>query len=271
MKKLFSIASWNIEHLRDNDISRIKRVINFINASKPDIVGIYEVEAKNLFPYISDMMPNYQFHTTEGKQSQEIVIGVKNRFSAFFTQKTEFKSGLSYLRPGALLNIRIDKVNYPILFLHLKSMTKPIGLGVRDDQITRAFSFKRKVLDKMSSNNDHQFIILGDLNTMGMDYLKKGAIKSEEELERISKYASKVDMRILTKSSDFTWSKGSKSRYKPSNLDNVIASNILKFRLFNGHEVNILGWPTLSSDSKKDKWINDYSDHALLYVELQKP
>ena len=26
-----------------------------------------------------------------------------------------------------------------------------------------------------------------------------------------------------------------------------------------------------SSDSKKDKWINDYSDHALLYVELQKP
>jgi hypothetical protein len=117
-------------------------------------------------------MPGYQFHITEGPQSQEILVGVKKSISCFFTQKTTFKSGAFMLRPGALLTITKNGVNYPLLFLHLKSLTDPKGFGLRDDMTGRAIKFK-KILDKTHKRSGlsgkSNFIFMGDLNTMGMN------------------------------------------------------------------------------------------------------
>jgi hypothetical protein len=33
-------------------------------------------------------MPDYTFHITEGQQVQQILLGVRTRITAFFTQKT---------------------------------------------------------------------------------------------------------------------------------------------------------------------------------------
>jgi hypothetical protein len=68
-----------------------------------------------------NQMASYQFHITEGPQVQEILVGVKKSFTAFFTQKVEFKSGVSILRPGALLSMHLDGEDYTILFLLTKS------------------------------------------------------------------------------------------------------------------------------------------------------
>jgi len=82
------------------------------------------------------------------------------------------------LRPGALLTVTKENVNYPLLFLHLKSLTEPKGFGLRDDMTERAMKFKKEpdeINEKNGPSGKSNFIFLGDLNTMGMNltYSKK--------------------------------------------------------------------------------------------------
>lgn len=166
MAKAYSLASWNVEHFRNPD-SRVDRVVDFlVDLGPPDVFALYEVEGKEVFDALVSKMPGYTFHITEGPQVQEIMLGVKSSLTAFFTQKTEFKSGLWALRPGALLTLTIAGEPYPILFLHTKSGVEPLGLGLRDDMLNRALDFK-KVLEKTAQGPVH-YLFLGDLNTMGI-------------------------------------------------------------------------------------------------------
>jgi endonuclease/exonuclease/phosphatase family metal-dependent hydrolase len=272
MAKAFSVASWNVQHFgaaRRNAKPRkdVKPIIKFLADQKANVVAIYEVVKQ---------MPGYQFHITEGPQSQEILIGVKAKHTAFFTQKDTFKSGASMLRPGALLILTIARQNYPLLFLHLKSLTEPKGFGLRDDITQRAIKF-RQLLNKHHKSEGNpglaNFLFLGDLNTMGMDlsYSKKD-ISGLKEIERLKKRLAikSVAMDVLDKAHPATWWPGSKSRLKASNLDHVVAAKHLKFKQFGGTSVDVRGWITESSDAKKNAWTKKFSDHCLLYFEVQK-
>ena len=270
MAKAFSLASWNIEHFKGKP-ERTARVVDFLNDQKPDVFALFEVEGKAVFDDLVIRMPGYQFHITEGRQTQEALIGVKRGLTAFFTQRTEFKSGNQYLRPGALLTLHIDGHNYSILFLHTKSSSKPIGLGIRDDQFERAFKFKRKVLDKRAGGpGKANFIFLGDFNTMGMKYPFRQSVEVKWELKKLERDAVKVRMRLLGKNASATWWNGPGSRYEPSDLDQVIASNQLNFRRFSGSEIDVRGWPALDNESEQGEWIDRYSDHGLLYLVVEK-
>lgn len=288
MAKAFSVLSWNIEHLKDKQPNRIKAVVETIKNEKPDIFAIYEVEGKSVYNDLFDKMPKYTFHITEGRQTQEILVGVKNNISAFFTQKVTFKTGNPSLRPGAILSVRIDSVDYSLLFLHLKSLTKPVGLGLRDDQFERVGKLKKK-LDKQAGNNKRaNFIALGDFNTMGMNYRgKKHDISAGAELDKLDKDFNKhsIKMRRLSKTTPNTWSNGSGSRYKPSNLDHVVASNHMTFKKWNNKnpvneadnifvtgksEVDVRGWVDKNTLSKQDAWINKFSDHSYLFFAINK-
>jgi len=116
MAKAFSLASWNVEHFKGKP-ERVARVVEFLKAQHPDIFALFEVEGRTVFDDLVATLPGYQFHITEGPQTQEALVGVKRGLTAFFTQKIEFKSGNQYLRPGALLTLTIDGEHYSILFL----------------------------------------------------------------------------------------------------------------------------------------------------------
>jgi hypothetical protein len=169
MAKAFSVFSWNIEHLKDKQPKRIKAVVKTLGEEQPDVFALYEVEGKNVYDELLDKLPNYTFHITEGPQTQEILVGIKQNFTAMFSQRVQFKSGNAYLRPGALVSLKIDGVDYSLMFLHLKSLAKPIGLGIRDDQLERLGKLKRKLDERAGAGKRANFIALGDLNTMGMD------------------------------------------------------------------------------------------------------
>jgi exonuclease III len=270
MSKLFSLSSWNIEHFKGRE-SRSDKILSFLKEQDADIFGLFEVEGKQVFNFFVNHMPDYTFHITEGPQIQEVLVGVKRTLASFFTQKVEFKSGNKYLRPGALLTVTVDGKNYTILFLHTKSSTQPIGLGIRDDQFRRAFKLKRR-LDKIADDTEKaNFIFLGDLNTMGMKYPYQRDIVAEIELKKLDREARRVKMKRLTKNSDFTWWNGSGSKYKPGDLDHIIASDSLKFKQFRNNDIDVRGWPSLETETEQSKWINDYSDHGLLYLEVQRP
>jgi exonuclease III len=109
MAKAFSVASWNVEHFKSQGVSsRVEDVVRFLAEQRPDVFALYEVEGKEVFDALTTLMPDYTFHITEGQQVQQILVGVRTRITAFFTQKTEFRSGVSLLRPGALLTVKID-------------------------------------------------------------------------------------------------------------------------------------------------------------------
>lgn len=270
MAKAFTVASWNVEHFKNNP-ERIRRVLSFLKKQNPDVFGLYEVESADVYAALMAELPNYQFHITEGTQTQEILVGVRKTMTAFFTQKVEFKSGNTYLRPGALLTVRHNSADYPILFLHTKSSNKPIGLGLRDDMFERAFKF-RKTLDKVSraaGAGPANFIFLGDLNTMGMKYPFERAILVDFELRKLDSEAKKVKMVRLDKSIPYTWWNGP-GGLPQSNLDHVIAADHLKFKSFKGAPVDVRGWPKLATEQEQKKWIDSYSDHALLFFQVEK-
>jgi hypothetical protein len=268
MAKAFSLASWNVEHFK-NTGSRVEDIVDYIKNISADVFGLYEVEGADVFEALTTKMPNYQFHITEGPQVQEILVGVRQGLTAFFTQKVEFKAGNPSLRPGALLTLTIDGKNYPILFLHTKSGSKPIGWGIRDDMLERALTFK-KVLKKAGGGAEPNYLFLGDLNTMGMQYLLKECnIAAGAELKKLDRRASKSGMSRLTKPGP-TWWNGPAGSLPPSDLDQVVASNHLGFKNFNGTDISLKGWPEEPNDQAKGAWIKKYSDHALLYLEVQK-
>ncbi len=282
MARALSVLSWNVEHFGKTKSENappnkpIAPIIELVASHNADVVAIYEVVGKQVFEVLTEKMPNYQFHITEGPQTQEILIGVKRTLTSFFTQKTEFKSGSHYLRPGGLLTITKNEIQYSLLFLHLKSMTDPKGFGLRDDMTEKAIKLK-KVLDKQRAKKGllgkSNFIFLGDLNTMGMNitYSSKD-VSGEEEIERLKKRLSvkSVQMKILSKTTEGTYWPGSNSTYPISNLDHIIAASHLEFKKFSGKDVKVTGWVDEETDHERDLWSEKFSDHALLYFELQE-
>lgn len=79
----------------------------------------------------------------------------------------------------------------------------------------------------------------------------------------------------LRKSHELTWNGGSGSSFDPQNLDHVYAAKHLTFKAFTNEnndvvEVDVRGWVNESTKRAQDKWIAKYSDHCLLYFEVEK-
>ena len=222
MKK-FSLLSWNVEHFRLSS-KDVPGIITHIQEFNPDVMAIYEVEGKDVYTHMVTSFPQYTFSITEGPQTQEILVGVRGGFTAFFTQLVEFKSGNTFLRPGLLLSLRITNEDYTILFLHTKSLSRPIGLGIRDDQFYHAFNLKKKLYEVAGGVNKSKFMVVGDLNTMGMVYPFDKGIDYKIELQKLEKDSQKVGMRFLLKNYEKTWTDGRRF----SNLDHVLSSSNLE-------------------------------------------
>jgi hypothetical protein len=261
-----------VEHFSQKS-GKVNRVVSYLNQFKPDVFALLEVTGKEVFDALVKKMPEYQFHITEGRTVQEILIGVKQGFTAFFTQKTEFNSGIQTIRPGALLTLTIDKINYCILFLHTKSSSLPLGLGIRDDQFSRAFKFKQKLMEgqlKKGINATLNYLFLGDFNVMGMIYPYKKEIEAPFEIKKLEDDAKKVGMRRLLKDKPCTWRGKAKNKIAFSDLDQVVAAGHLKFKKYGNSEVTVKGWPELSTKTEQDDWNIKYSDHGLIYLEVVK-
>ena len=75
MPRVFSVASWNVEHF-GHDPARVQRVAQFLQgqpnqpnrlARTSDIFALYEVEGRDIYSEFMTQFPNHRFHLTEGK------------------------------------------------------------------------------------------------------------------------------------------------------------------------------------------------------------
>ncbi len=280
MPRVFSLASWNVEHFTikkgEKTIGhrRVDLVIAKLQQLDPDVFGLYEVEGKEVFGELVKQMPQYAFFITEGAHTQKILVGARKTITSFVTQKIEFTSGNPNYRPGATVTVTVDGNHYPILFLHTASGDNPHGFGMRDDMFMRALKF-RSTLDKAAGGpGKANYLFLGDLNTMGLKYRvdKKldESIGADVELKRMDKEAAKKknSMRRLLKDEPATFWNGTSSTLPASDLDQVFAAAHLKFKKYGPGEITVLGWPKETTNQAKDTWIKNYSDHGLLYLEV---
>jgi exonuclease III len=280
MAKAFSVASWNVEHLGDKGpAQRMANVIGFLDQQNADVIAIYEVEGKRVWRQLMDGLPGYSWFITEGQNTQEILLGTASALTAFVTQKVEFTARDAYMRPGALLSVRHANQIYTLLFLHVASSTDPRGFGLRQDMVDRAFEFKDEVVDIVAAaaNEQPNFMFLGDLNTMGLEYefdqpggpgtpKSRDRATADHEITRLSYEGAKVGMRVLSKTRDVTW----RSQSDTSNLDHVVAASHLQFKQFGGKDVEVRGWPELATEPEQLDWVEKFSDHGLLFFEVQE-
>lgn len=269
MAKIFSFASWNVEHFTGKP-DRADRIVSLLTEKNPDVFAIYEVEGKDVFTPLLEKLPDHSFTLTEHtiQRNMEILIGVRRSMQFFVTQREEFQSTVPTLRPGALVTLRINGAYYSLLFLHTKSADDARSWGLRTDMFRRTASLKR-TLDDVTAPDPANFICLGDLNTMGLTatYNDISDLTADQEIESLERRMSAVNMRRLGKTHEASWWNGSPN-YSPSRLDHVFAAEHLQFKQTNGSEVEVFGWPEKATENEKKDWIENFSDHALLYAEV---
>jgi len=271
MAKVLSFASWNVEHFHGKP-ARVSRVVDKLKDVNPDIFSLYEVKGKTIFDDLKNKMSSHNFVITErtDESNMEILIGFRKNLNVFVTQRDEFRSKLPTMRPGMLATVTKGGEDYGFLFLHLKSFTDPRSWGLRDDMFKHVASLKR-AMDKRVDPDKAKFVVLGDLNTMGLNapYNSVSDIDSEQEIEFLSKRFNRVDLRRLPKNHELSWWNGSENYFPGSKLGHVYAEESMKFKQFDGNaEIKVIGWPEESSKTDKRKWIEKFSDHAILYGEI---
>ena len=132
----------------------------------------------------------------------------------------------------------------------------------------------KKALDKKAKaqrSSAANFIVVGDMNTMGLDYGGKNFdISSADEINQITSKFNRRGMKMLKKSHPDTFNNGSISKYEPSALDHVFAAKHLRFADMdnNGAEILVGGWTQKNTEAEQDKWIAQYSDHAPIVLKL---
>jgi hypothetical protein len=138
----------------------------------------------------------------------------------------------------------------------------------------KAIKLKKHLDDAVDGSAN--YIFLGDLNTMGMEYPYYEDIDTDIELRKWDERARRYyDMIRLSKTYDETWYGGSDSSIPPGRLDHVSAAEHLKFTTFKDEnnedrEIQVTGWVDKQTDVEKDEWADEYSDHALLYFEVEE-
>ncbi len=268
----FSILSWNIEHFKGNE-ARVKKAADHIKQFDPDVFGLLEIENMDVLNLMKDHFPDYNFNITDGPETQEILVSYRqDKFDQVaFTQKREFKAYNPYLRPGALLTLRSGSIYYNILFLHMDSGTDAPAFGNRVEMFDHVWKLK-KAIDKMASKSN--LVVLGDFNTMGMQYPKKSqknpAFSGLAEIDAVGIFAAKSNMVLLEKEHDATWT----STTMTSDLDHVLASDHLMVANAGNKpdgtpfQVRVSGWQELSGSAKKT-FVDTISDHCSLYIEIK--
>ena len=107
-----------------------------------------------------------------------------------------------------MLTLRIDGAYYPVIFLHLKSMADPKGFGLRDAMLRLALGFRKRLDEADGGEGQANYLFVGDLNTMGMDYpYAQHDITAESEIGELARRARHhtKHMRVLEKNAPFTW------------------------------------------------------------------
>ena len=290
----FSVAFWNVENFwgrsaRASEVSKHLKTIRD-DGEMPDVISLCEIKDKGkIRDVIKEEFSDYDFALTDtggyhsrerDKAEIEILVGWRQGLfnQAIFTQRVDLKAGAENVRPGALLNVRLRRTWYSLLFLHMKSKADPSSYRMRRAAIERLWRFKA-ALNRLDRTRDRRkgsrLLVMGDLNTMGNGRRLKG----HHEVANLKRDAKANGMVLMTKEHDLTFGQGPARDRLESNLDHVLTSRLqlrsLGYRENRGaggrerYRVAVRGWNQLKGDRLAlRRFEKNLSDHSTLYVEV---
>ncbi len=263
------VLYWNIENFYGDSVERAVKVISHVRETDPDIIGFAEIKDKAaLRSILQDALNDYDFGVTDGKEGIEILAGWKRGVfeQALYTQRREFKVGNENLRPGALLSVKLSGKFTNILFMHADSGRLDKDYNNRQDMFDRIWSLKRR-LEELEEGPPN-FLVLGDLNTMGKK-ARGGSqeITGEQEIANLAKDAKKSGMILLDKTHQFTWAKvkSDGGLKMTSNLDHILISDNLNIKDGIGL---VRGWVDLDNNAEVFEFVENISDHCSVECEI---
>lgn len=268
MSHVFTFLSWNIRHFDGRDPARLERVVKYIKGLNVDIISLYEIKGSKIYNLLHDHLPDYVWANTSGRQSQEILVGVrKNCGTIGFEQSDSFKGGNNFLRPGLLTSIKCDDKIIVFLSLHLKSGIDFVANATRLEQFDAMRGLSRTLKAK-----GIPLVVMGDVNTMGLDLSYGYGFDTQGEFHLMHRKLKNAGLEVKAKDWDHTWTPSETSRYKIADLDHVFASHGLEFIPMGdgsapqGHADIRVDWPSgYSPRTERSAWWRDgMSDHAPL-------
>ncbi|MEL6205385.1 MAG: endonuclease/exonuclease/phosphatase family protein [Pseudomonadota bacterium] len=275
----FRALFWNIENFEGDDPTRLQRVTDHIQATDPDILGFSEIRDKAalrnlLFANLTD----YDFGITDGDQGIELVAGWRRGMfdQALYTQRREFKSDNPFLRPGALLSVRLEGLFYNFLFLHTDSGRTTRDYDNRQDMFEKIWSLNETLGDiDLDTPGETRFIVMGDLNTMGRSARAQvAAISGAQEVEDLANDAQDNNMAMTNKTHPKTWADVNNETgelLRSSDLDHVLVSKDLPLGDAGGSETHVRGWVDIDNDPDRRVFVEEISDHASIEVVVTTP
>lgn len=284
----------------------VRLAAEHITCLNPDLFCLCEIYDKAAFRgLLMNEFSDYDFAVTDDQANMNLVVGWRRgKFEqVVFTQRGELQAGRERLRPGALTSVKFGGEWFNFLFLHLKSGSLCSAYKLRKDMFKKIWALKGRLdcihtnefrdgasdssassnsgvsaddvsdngaSDNSASSNGAKFVVMGDLNTMGRsDCARSDDISAAEELKKLEKAAAagKRRMRLLSKTSDKTWSNDTSS--ETSDLDHVLATkdNVRFNKPQADVEVRVSGWNQLKGD-ERETFIKNISDHSSLFCEI---
>lgn len=262
--------SWNVKHFSGRRRSRLSSIVKYLVSLELDVIALYEVKGSEIFGLMAKYLPEFNWFTTSGPQSQEILVGVRSTVGITgVEQRDEFRADNTYLRPGLVVTVqrRDQGPQTSFLFLHLKAKNDLMDHGIRENQYDALI----KLFDFFKDRN-MRICAAGDLNSLGSYYPYGGGVKPETEMLRLSKRLARQSAKVLSKDSDHTWTPSENSRYKAADLDHVMVNeNIKVLPMGSDGEDVYVAWPPGYDARNKTaiSWRDDYSDHAPLIWEIE--
>ena len=277
---------------------RVKEVAAYIRNPKkdlgskktltPDLFCLCEVSKKvGLQRSLMEEFPTHDFALTDGAGNVELLTAWRRgKFEqVIITQRREFQGRDAYLRPGVLASVKLEEECefFNFLFLHTDSGREGRDYENRYEMFTKIWHL-RDALAKTREDSKFvpKFVVMGDLNTMGRKGTQgsRPAIKDVSEIKWLEAEARLNGMRLLSKTSDVTWS--NKAATSTSNLDHVLATKCnVHFNQFHtcaedctctedctSAEVLVSGWNNKPKGKERKAFIKHISDHCSLFCEI---
>jgi hypothetical protein len=275
----FSVMFWNVERYRGGG-EQMALLHEDITAADPDILCLCGITDKgSLRHLIREQLHGYDISVTDDYGRVELATAWRRgKFDqVIFTQRREFGSDESQLRPGSLVSVLVDGTEYHTLFLYTDGGTSYRDYQDRLDTYDKVWDLKTS-LDEISSAPDGaRLLVMGDMETVGKR--RQGrypAVESETEIEDLADQARSVGMRMLSKTHDATTIEVPGGDRPPvlMNLDHALATPNISFGILGGQtgvrsaEVRVSGWTRLD-DRTRDTYVDSISKHAPIYCEIE--
>lgn len=177
--KEFTIASYNVENLFDLKVQKseykeyipntkskwnqkifnikINNIIKVIKDINADIIGLQEIENRELMKTLLKRLPQYKYYSFIKYNNSAVGVGFLSKIKILNNRQIDVKFSNKLFRPILETTFEIDNIEFKVFNNHWPS--KRVSENYR-------IKYAKKLQDRLSTlQKDYDYILLGDFNS----------------------------------------------------------------------------------------------------------